>query len=485
MKKNLIKLLILIVLISFYIAGCGHMSKVKIDDDIECAEEATQTSETVNRDYYIDATPSMKGYIVGSDNKKEADLTRYVRSLKLISEAGFNMSPNGEEHFWRVDVPLVEISKQEFEIEARKPYFYTLDFYKQTDRLKDKYVAEELEKHPKYGVAYFSQVIEHLNEKNLSIIVTDLYEDSSQVNRMTDLIYEKAFSCGLTMALICIDSEFNGKVYDVGEAGDSFAYGTWGEVKYHPLFFLIIGMPSDVQKFSNNLQDGLKTEKIEYNVDMFSDKYLAKPIGIQNIVSVKCERGDINYKQPTIELSESMEINAKAFSLKRAKKGERELDLLFKGEPSIVCGMNLLDQASKKPLDTSITFEKYKGNDSKAGSYSILENPERYLEVVDSGTLQADGQYSFKLKFKNSMPNVGVIRIRVTSHIDLELSVPKWITDRNMPINELLRWRENPKAFRGDTTLYLERTYTVLAATYSKDKKFIACDYYLYFNIER
>ena len=177
------KIITVLLLIIIFFSGCEQRKVLTIHDKIVPLASPAAVSDIIDRDYYLDATPSMKGYVTSNnDNDKNTGLTCYVRSLKLISEAGFSQSPTGQEHFWRVDVPLAKINKQEFEVEARKADFYSLDYYNNTGRLGDEEIAKKLEAHPNYGIAYLNQVLENIDPQNLSVIVTDLYEEASNAN---------------------------------------------------------------------------------------------------------------------------------------------------------------------------------------------------------------------------------------------------------------------------------------------------------------
>ena len=76
---------------------------------------------------------------------------------------------------------------------------------------------------------------------SLNVIVTDLYEEKGMVESIGRLMTERFLSQGKTVAVLGIQSEFAGPIYDIGESDQTINYGvdenrSFVEYKPHPFY---------------------------------------------------------------------------------------------------------------------------------------------------------------------------------------------------------------------------------------------------------
>jgi hypothetical protein len=100
-----------------------------------------------------------------------------------------------------------------------------------------------------------NQVLARARPENVTIVLTDLFEDSSNIGRITEEAKRTIFSQKLALAVAGIRGDFHGSVYDIGQQGLSFWWDSKGDPKrYRPFYALLVGRTGDVERVLESLE---------------------------------------------------------------------------------------------------------------------------------------------------------------------------------------------------------------------------------------
>ena len=201
----------------------------------------------------MDGTPSMAGFVAG-------DLaTTYRKTLPRVEETAYNTWINANVNYYRFEISMLPEdfadisgmddylagSGQTLEEMTRELYafapitagakvrayeqssFYGKNSYYESFSAGDSDVMKAVTKKVKSiaAVNWDSQTLPPLrtaltmvNPDHLSVIVSDLYEEKGRVEQIGKLMTGRFFEQGKTVAVIGVQSEFAGLIYDIGES---------------------------------------------------------------------------------------------------------------------------------------------------------------------------------------------------------------------------------------------------------------------------
>ena len=225
---------------------------------------------TVNT--YIDGTPSMSGYVSTTNS-------RYIRTLDALFNMLAQTTPStltGESgnrptiNYLRLGKnnstgELTQALSSGQNLRSLEPGFYDGSSF------------------PALAVTQVEAAIESAKAEELSIIVTDLYQEDQYVNQIVGQLQNKLESIPQgAVGVIGIRSEFNGTVYTEARRGEkSFQYNLTSTPS-HPFYILLIGRVDEVSFYMNDLQQRLNRLNFQAGIEavLFSPERLYKTIPI-------------------------------------------------------------------------------------------------------------------------------------------------------------------------------------------------------------
>ena len=222
-----------IVFFVAFLTGCkkNTAGKCSVISAIETKDTLLPPTENLQVDIYLDATLSMKGFT-------ETDSFSYYQQTIPLLESSVINTLRGEKVFYKFGNKSEVLKDRDF-LQSQKPAFYA-DANFNTKTL-------------------IENVLENANPQNLTIVVTDLFQDNADVNQLSEKIKSKFITANLAVGILGIKSQFNGTVYDVGSNNYSFPYKTGDEATYRPFYILAFGSHSNIARYFDALeQDGIK-----------------------------------------------------------------------------------------------------------------------------------------------------------------------------------------------------------------------------------
>jgi hypothetical protein len=112
-------------------------------------------------------------------------------------------------------------------------------------------------------------------ENRLVVIVTDLFQDNGDINRLVPELKEKCIKKGVDVALFGLRSQFDGTVYDTGIGQAPLPYRSDpNDLKtFRPFYLLVLGRHADIAYYF----DRLKANNPDAQTIIFS-RYLVSPL---------------------------------------------------------------------------------------------------------------------------------------------------------------------------------------------------------------
>lgn len=366
-------------------------------------------------DIYLDATPSMKGFIVPGTS------TSYQQTLPLLESAAERGWSNGNTSFYKFGSQTSELPGRQY-LNALKPDFYgATEFNTRT---------------------YIERVIQAAKADALTIIVTDLFQDNADINVLSKSLKEKYVTRNLAIGVVGIRSEFGGKVYDVGVNNYAFDYRSNGAdvATFRPFYLLMLGGHADIARYIDMLEAGEFGLLPAKNFIIFSSHVT------EHVTTF--EGGKINSVNNLVQVGNLVPSG-------KADGRPKQFRLHDSNKPSSFTAtlkyMPLPYTLTSTPesLVPEVSAWKCQGggalaaNDAAAHGFTIksatLSGTNLKVEAeVASRSLPGDGTYCFKV----------VLRPQ-------DLSLPSWVNEWNMDARKIEEWKQQPAGFNGASTFNL------------------------------
>ncbi len=235
----------------------------------------------------------MQGYVIHPRDEK----TRYSQTIESLQNILFlGTSRQITEEYYRLGETPQKINRQQYR-DARQPKFYSGTDY------------------PLLKTVKIENAIEAAQENKLSVIITDLYqasEDVNQINRRIEQNYLNVnnIEADYAVGIVAIKSEFNGEVYREDDSGSKFRYTTHNtqgnKIKeFRPFYLIFLGKYSDIAFYFNKIS---KENKIptDSQLNIFSANHLIEEVSyldgeavpqkksVQKIAAVGSPRIEVN-----------------------------------------------------------------------------------------------------------------------------------------------------------------------------------------------
>ena len=256
-------LLIIYLSLFFLAANCNNGKDQKIPDFQPDASNTTPgpISEKLFARIYFDATLSMQGFVVPGSTKY-TQMCRYLESIIVSGWRDESVS------FFRFGREIKEINRNTY-LQVGDESFY------QTDLGTKTYIEKIIEK--EYPLVNheikrnnISDEVTEIDENNITdervetdsienrlvVIVTDLFQDDGDINRLIPELKEKCIKKGVDVGLFGFRSQFDGMIYDIGigeESSMRYESITENPETYRPFYLLVLGRHADISHYFDRL----------------------------------------------------------------------------------------------------------------------------------------------------------------------------------------------------------------------------------------
>ena len=251
---------LILIILMFLVVGCGNQTLgfPDLNNTSPPTPPSPPTSE-VNIDFYIQATPSMRGFVAGGSNifsrtieQLDAPLSQWLANNRKESYYRFDISGIDTKSNW----PFYSISRNEFFSDALTESFYSLDWILDSaaygwlyENLHGRSTDLKIIQEP-----YIENTLRGVKDEHLSIVVTDLLDlnlGTGIVNPLSEMI-----SSDTSVIIYAIDSSFSGE-HPV--PGSNLLAST---TRNRAFYILIIGPREYVSLYSNQLEKRLSDQGI-------------------------------------------------------------------------------------------------------------------------------------------------------------------------------------------------------------------------------
>lgn len=448
---------LVLALVALLLPGCG--TRVVCDPPPENPlDKAPVPSEQLRVSVYLDATLSMKGFIVPGLS------SYYQQTLPLLESAVGRAWPTGGVRFYKFGTKVEELTGRRHLDAARQDFYGDASLNTKT---------------------YIENVIDGADPEELTVIVTDLFQDKSDVNLLIAKLKDKYINSGHAIGILAVRSQFSGTVYDVGVNNYSFQYQTnqTDPNTFRPFYSLMLGRHADVQRYSETLRAGGVGSFPQSNFVIFS-RHITSPL-------TSFEGGKITSTDNIVEVvgllpTGTKNGNAKQFRIRRSTEPASFSAVLSHAPaPSVV-------EPEPSPLAAEVTAWRCTGNrgSAAAGSGQNAAEAEKPTSLVD--TPAAQGALSVKnaeisgseLRLRaevspSSLPGDGVYCFRIQLRPKGYRS-PLWFSEWNMTQDDAERWRQSPKDFNGAMTLNIKDFLESLFVTVLQSQRPKVAELYCY-----
>jgi hypothetical protein len=418
-----------LVIVPLVVTSCSSCSRRQTcapppKDDAQYALPPPSTAAPTV-DVFLDSTLSMQGFVSAGTN------SNFQQTVPILESAVISGWAGGETHFFKFGNQIEALTNRSY-LDAVKPEFYLDSDYNLLTLIEN--------------------VIDSAKLDHLTVIVTDLFQNNSDVNQLSDKIKRKYIAAGLGVGVFGIKSEFKGEVYDVGPKNYSFPYVSGGDPKkFRPFYLLVLGSHSDVAKYFEALTyAGLNKFPAELQQRVIFSPFIASPLA--NF------EGPPNFKANKIARQDPGTL------VRTAAKDARITEFKIVGLPD---SANFSTELTYHPLSDVVLTSNDLAAEITAWVCSDKANAN-----PQSMTESAEAKSAFKLKTANvtsdnqriqleaqidpkTLPGAGIYQFRVVLR-PRDYSLPQWITDWNMKTELIDYWHGKPTEFDGGKTYNLE-----------------------------
>lgn len=393
-------------------------------------------SDNLHADIYLDATLSMKGFIVPGTS------TYYQQTIPLLESAVERGWPGGSISFNKFGTKTSMLEGRKY-LDAAKPSFYT----DQEVNLK----------------TYIEGVIDSASTDNLTIVVTDLFQDNADVNLITGKLKEKYVARDLAVGVFAVRSEFEGAVYDVGPNNYSFTYKSdvADPTSFRPFYILALGKHADIERYFEMLRKS--------GLDSFPAKNAA-------IFSRRLSANLASFKDATI--TSTIKMAQVRSLLPLDVKDDRVVQFRIRGTPPLAGFAATLKYSplpyTPEPASSELVpvVTAFKCGGGERASNSLERHPESLAENGEAArafTVKTARLSGSEVKIEvevtpASLPGDATYCYRFVLQ-PRDYHLPGWISEWDMDGRKIEEWKRAPNSFNGSTTYNLNHFLSDLWAT--------------------
>lgn len=399
-------------------------------------EQIQPKSDKINVAVFFDASESMMGFV-------KQENSYYIRTIQILERSLFSAWPKDSTWtYFKFGTEIGKIPRSKI-LNAIQSAFY-----------EDKKFTLK---------TYIEKVIDSAKTDNLTLIITDLFQNDSDVNLLISKLNNKFLEKNIAFGVLGIKSQFIGNVYDVWIKRLSFEYDTTGRKTkdFRPFYVLMLGQYEDIRHYYENIKINGLDSFPEKKFIIFSANTVEKLASFENST-----------------LTETSKITEVTKLLAHHEKIDPVKQFIVKGNCArayFKCGIKLLllpysigfDAARLTPTNSAL---RYEGNQFvecpsalkgfEVDNFSFETSTLKFNVSIIPASLPGEGIYCFKT----------IIRPRQNAY-----SLPGWISEWDMNQELINKWRKNRHQFKGSTTLNLKIFLTnIWQIIYQKNKPKIA-----------
>ena len=372
-------------------------------------------SNRLDVDIYLDATLSMKGFIVSGTS------SYYEQALQLLERAVGSGWKEGRIQYYKFGSLISPIEGRDH-LQASQPRFYTNPEYLKRTHIEN--------------------VIAAANPTNLTVVVTDLFQNDADINLVTAKLKEKYLAKNSAIGILGVKSQFDGTVYDVGIRNYSFKYvsGEQDPERFRPFYVLMLGRHADIQQYHEKLiSSGLREFPVKY-FTIFS-RYLGESVA-------SFERGKLTSIAKMVEVGDLMAPGQKDGRVKQFRIRDNSEAVNF----SAILEFRSLPHTM--PYDGSSLDPEIAAWKSQSDQLADSPQAARALNIKNAALSGESLKVDVDLT-PPSLPGSGIYCFRAILR-PKNYQPPQWVADWDMPTSQIEAWRLKPDDFNGATTFNLK-----------------------------
>jgi hypothetical protein len=408
-KQGTVVAAFLFLFISVFLVGCpdNRVSPPQPDPN----EQMQPLSKKLTVDFYLDGTLSMMGFVT------PGDFTNYVKTLQSLESVAIGSWPDGQVEFSKFGSHIVPFEGREY-LNGVRSDFYTDQDIQQT---------------------HIETVIESANKNNLTVIVTDLFQNEADATLLIKKLTNRYIKDNLAVGILGIRSEFSGRVYDIGINHYCFDYnsGLDDPERFRPFYLVMLGKHADIAHYFEELKRNSleRSSKCRFEFVIFSP-YIVNPLPA--FAGARIESITKLVEVNSILRPSDRDYRLRQFCL-RGPQGSFKVVLKYNLLPNTLAFDNtkleIVTDASKVKPDSLTTIN----------------------DAVEINWDQGDDQISIDSKFLSAgWPGAGVYLFDITLRPQLTAyNIPSWFSEWDMNDTNI---SEN----NGATTLNLYKFLTSL-----------------------
>ncbi len=390
---------------------CSSLEKIDL-------EKAPSLSTNIATDFYFDASYSMSGYVREPDSE-------YVRTLQIVERSLISAWPNGsEKSFYKFGNKISKVSNRSEILKATQLAFYSDPEFNKKTRI--------------------DQVIDNAKTANLTLIITDLFQNNADVNLLIKKLNEKFIRKDLAIGILAIKSAFCGKVYGVGIQGKAFAYSTQNlkPPKYRPFYIMMLGKHEDIRHLYENMEANGMGQIPEKNFLILS------PTLVKRLTT---------FEGSTLtDISNVKEMNT---VIGHGESGPEVKQFYLRGFPETAYFQTSI-HLDKLPYSIKVDYSRIFPETTaflfKKNEFQQCESAIKSFSI--NNFTQSGSTLSFTASLKPQyFPSNGIFCYKTILRPGKKaLSLPRWVTDWDMNQNLIPQWQQSPSSFDGSTTMNLK-----------------------------
>ena len=403
-----------------FLTGCDKPDIPEFQPDPEITPG--DISDKLVARIYFDATLSMQGFVVPGSTH----YTRICPHLESVIVSGWD---NETVSFFRFGERVEPIDRNTY-LQVGYESFYQTDigvktYIEKIIENEDPLVKPQMEgsnslegtteidenNMPEEGVETDS------TENRLVVIVTDLFQDNGDINRLLPELKEKCIKKGVDVGLFGLRSQFDGTVYDIGIGeGASLRYrSTLGNPEtFRPFYLLVLGKRADIAHYFNRL---IANGFTEAKTIIFS-RYLVNPLLL--FKNAKVEPYNLNKRIVNRDHGQNPIL--------------KQYEIVRNSEPAGITakGMRYNPLPHAMPFDSN-TFEVSIIAEHKPDRNGENERIPKAINCLEVTQTFSENELTVEFALATSLPPGAVYLYEVTLHSAIDTyKVPDWCSGWDM-----------------------------------------------------
>lgn len=411
---NVVAVIMLCCVLATY--GCDS-ARVNACPPTDPMDRMADASDRLSVDIYLDSTLSMQGFLVRGES------SYYQEFLPMLERAAINTWGNGLISFYSFGSKIEPIQGRGHLAAVKKEFYANPHYFEKT---------------------YIEKVIDRANAENLTVIVTDLFQNDADVTLLNQKLRDKYISRSLAIGVLGIKSEFAGTVYDVGRGNHSFSYisGEAEPDQRRPFYTLILGQHANINRYYDALKSaGLDSFPV-WNFVILS-RYLVNPVS-------SFDNGRLVSANRIVEVGGLLSPDAR----RRDKSAKQFVLRGSSGKASFIAvlkHLGLEHTVSFNAADLDVRTSVWK---SQPDGLVESEAASRAIKINSATLFENEVRIEVEIAAA-SLPGNGIYCLKTVVH-PKQFTMPSWVTEWDMPSRLIERWARNPAEFNGATTFNLK-----------------------------